>query len=183
MKVVKITGVNSNLSKKFLTNFEGIIKISDDGRFDGLIIDSKSDEELSLEELTLKNKTSLIKGSISGKVLNFTIFKDIDLLYDYKLIKQNSSFYGINSKVFLNIYKKHIDLKSTEPFLYTKVLLFDESDSIISDLDMGTYKFLETKDPLFTKLCTLMDKYSSSTLTDTFYEKHLAYAKEVFCKN
>lgn len=183
MKIMKINGINSNESKKFLSNFLGYIKVCDDGRFDGLVIDGIINEDLSLEELTIKNKTNLIKGSFSGKAINFTIFKDIDLLYDYKLIKQNSSYYGFNSKIFLNIYKKHIDLKSSEPFLYSKVSLVDDNENIETDLDLGLYKFLEIKDPLFTKLSSLMDKYSSSTLTDTFYEKHLVYSKDVFMKN
>lgn len=127
-----------------------------------------------------KNKTNLIKGSVKGKVLDFTILKDEKSIYEYKLIKNDAAYYGENFITNFKTYKKNIDLEAIKPFLYSKVNFYEETLDI--NIDEEISKCLSTKDPLLNVLDDLMEKYETSTISETFHKRAMIKAIECLKK-
>ena len=180
MKIMRICGADSTFSRSFLTTWEGLIRISDDGRFNGIVVDFKIPEDSDIFELNSKNKTNFIKGSLRGKILDFTVFKDEKSMYEYKLLKLDSSYYGENFIAHIKTYKKNIDLESIKPFLYSKVSLLGEYN--YENLEENIYACLTNKDQLIYILNDLMEKYETSTISDTFHRRAMVKVKDCFMK-
>ena len=181
MSILKIKGLDSTFSKKFITTWEGLIKISDDGRFSGLVVDWIIPEDTNILELNGKSKTNIIKGAFKGKSLDFTIIKNEKSIYEYKLVKLDNSYYGESFITDIKVYKGNVELDMIKPFLYSNVSLIEEKLNDIN-LEEEITRCLSTKDPLLNILSEKMDKYEEPTISGTFHKRAMTKSIECFKK-